>query len=419
MSYSNGRNLLYVFFIILSSFVNKLDGDFLNDYYDDYYADAYEDVAYIYENDSVQVSEPDKPAMVEAYLEGTTTGYELYNTYDTDYLSRGVVGMQGVPIAVASYTRDDIEADLTLVFVYDDTRLECAEEDLGILWYNEEDSWYETLTNFETDYENNTVTVPVDNFGTYILEDMKTWISVWDGTYVYTEEDMLQEPDCHWHNEFAYEDIEALADTSLFEAEASEYHITNIEQLAGLVKLVNEGNSFAGCDFYLDADLDLAGYEWAPIGWYYPADNGYLWQDYPFEGRFFGNGHAIYNMRIVAPDQSDLGMFGRTLQSFEIHDFALIDCYIEGKFYVGGILGDNINSGDEYDMTNCFVSGTVKGLLDVGALVGSSAYLRLQDCYAMMEEGSTTELVGDLRSGYTENCSINDETAGEMLEKYE
>ena len=199
----------------------------------------------------------------------------------------------------------------------------------------------------------------------------------------------------------------------------TEYHITNIEQLAGLVKLVNEGNSFYGCDFYLDADLDLAGFAWVPIGWYYPADNGYLGKDFPFEGRFFGNGHAIYNMSIVEPDQSNLGLFGRTLQGFEVHDLALIDCYVEGRFYTGGMVGDNINSGDEFDMTGCFVSGTVKGVKDIGALVGSTAYLKLQDCYAVMKGDSTMELVGDLRKGLIEDCSINDETAREVLEKFE
>ncbi len=177
-----------------------------------------------------------------------------------------------------------------------------------------------------------------------------------------------------------------------------------MRQLAGLVKLVNEGNSFYGCYFYLDVDLE--GYDWAPIGWYYPADNGYLWKDFPFEGAFYGNGHTIYNMRIVAPEQSDLGMFGRTLQAFHVHDLSLVNCYIEGKYYVGGILGDNINSGDSFDMTNCHVSGIVKGQLKSGALVGSSAYLRIKDCTAVMEEGSVTELIGDLRGGYVEDCEI-------------
>ena len=351
----------------------------------------------------LEVEEPDKPARVAARLEGDVSDYWIQNTYDIDYLSRDVVGQVGVPIEVYSYIASDPSDELTLVFQYDPTMLECEETDLRVLWYNEEDYWYETLTEYELDAEKNEISVPVRNMGTYVLEDIVIWISVWDGTYEY--EDVMMEPDCHWHEEFTYEDIEALADTSLYDG-SGEYHITTVEQLAGLVKLVNEGESFYGCNFYLDADLDLAGYDWAPIGWYYPADNGYLWRDFPFEGRFYGNGHTIYNMSIIAPDQSNLGMFGRTLQAFSIHDFSLVDCYIEGQFYVGGILGDNINRGDSFDMTNCHVTGTVKGRMNVGALVGSSARLRLQDCTAVMKDGSTDMLVGDLRSGYMENCTI-------------
>ncbi len=379
----------------------------------DGYADSYE---YDYSSDYlVEVDEPDKPAMIEARLEGDVEGYFIWNTYDYDYMSRDVVGMVGVPIKIESYSDDKVDGNITLVFVYDESKLACDEEDLGILWYNEAAPWYETMPNYNIDYEKNEISVSVKHLGTYIFEDMETWTAVWNGTYEY--EDTMMEPDCHWHNEFIYEDIEALADTSIYD-ESGEYHITTVEQLAGLVKLVNEGQSFYGCNFYLDADLDLAGYEWAPIGWYYPADNGYSWKDFPFEGKFYGNGHAIYNMRIYAPEQSDLGMFGRTLQNFEIHDFALIDCYIVGKYYVGGILGDNINSGENFDMTNCYVSGTVIGELKSGALVGSSASLHIKDCYAVMSDEGICELTGDLRNGLIENCHINDDEAEAMLSQF-
>jgi len=350
----------------------------------------------------LEVDEPDKPAMVAARLEGDVSGYWIQNTYDIDYLSRDVVGMVGVPIEVHGYKLLP-EDELTLVFEYDPAMLECEETDLRVLWYNQTDYWYETLTDYELDEKKNEISVPVEHLGTYVLEDIEIWTAVWNGTYEY--ENTMKEPTCHWHDHFNYEDIEALADTSIYD-ESREYYITTVEQLAGLVKLVNEGESFYGCNFYLQADLDLAGYDWAPIGWYYPADKGYLWKDFPFEGRFYGNNHTIYNMTIISPNQSDLGMFGRTLQTFQVHDLSLIDCYIEGKFYCGGILGDNINSGHSFDMTNCHMTGTVKGQLESGALVGSSAKLRIKDCTAAVEKGSVTELTGDLRGGYVENCEI-------------
>jgi len=403
--FSTKYGLLYIIFMLLSLLSAPGQG---NTHYNG--GSGYEQSAT--DEVEIEVFERDKPAMLEARLEGEVSGYTIWNSYDIDVYSSDVVGMVGVPIVVqdSNYQYDGasidnhIEDELVLVFVYDESKLECSEEDLGILWYNEIDNWYDAQDNFEIDYENNEVAIPVQKYGTYILEDMESWWSVWAGTYEY---DPPKQPSCHWHKEFVYEDIEALADISMYNEETTEYHITTVEQLAGLVKLVNEGKTFVGCDFYLDADLDLAGYDWAPIGWYFPANGDTLWRDYPFQGRFFGNGHTISNMRIVAPEQSDLGMFGRTLQEFEIHDFTLKDCYIEGKYYVGGILGDNINSGEDYDMTNCHMTGTVKGQLKSGALVGSSAYLKIKDCTAVVEEDSVQELTGDLRKGSVENCSIS------------
>ena len=72
----------------------------------------------------VEVNEWDKPAMVQARLEGETKGYTISNTYHYDRFSREVVGMQGVPIAVESYGADTVPEELSLVFVYDDTKLD-------------------------------------------------------------------------------------------------------------------------------------------------------------------------------------------------------------------------------------------------------------------------------------------------------
>ena len=181
---------------------------------------------------------------------------------------------------------------------------------------------------------------------------------------------------------------------------------------------MNEGRSFDGCVFYLENDLDLAGYDWAPIGWYKPADGGPNWKDFPFNATFYGNGHVIYNLSIYAPDHSDLGLFGRTLSGFSVHDLGLVDCNIVGKFYVGAILGDNINSGKDYDMTNCFVTGTVKGQMTIGALVGSSAYLKIKDCYAYLTPDSTDVITGDLRGGEIVNCHMNDKASQTFLRAY-
>lgn len=361
---------------------------------------------------SIDIDEPEKPAIERVALIGDVDGCDITNTYHIDYMSNGVVGQEGVPIKV-ELPRTKEDEFLMLVFCYDEDKLGCDEGSLGILYYDVENQWYDTVES-SVDRENNQVKVVVEKEGTYILEDMGTWVAVWTGNYDYEDENTMKEPECHWHDVFYYEDIEALADTSIYDG-SEEYHITNINELAGLVKLVNEGEDFLGCVFYLESDIDLSGYNWVPIGWSYPADNGYYGKDFPFDGVFYGNGHIISNAYISYPDWSNIGFFGRTTHGFEVHDLNIIDCYIEGRYYVGGLIGDNINQGITCDVTNCIVTGIVKGASTFGAILGSSAYMRVENCYAIMEEGGADVLCGDLRGGETINCHLNDEKASEAL----
>ena len=60
------------------------------------------------------------------------------------------------------------------------------------------------------------------------------------------------------------------ADTSWYTSapDASEYHISTAEQLAGLAQLVNDKATpvlFGGKTIYLDNDLDLSGTQWTPL----------------------------------------------------------------------------------------------------------------------------------------------------------
>lgn len=363
----------------------------------------------------LEVDGPDESAVKQVILTAGCDGYRIANVYDINYFVRDTVGMVGVPVDVYNENKTVWNSDrVQLTFCYDESRLSCEEDALIVMRYDGNIQSYDVLDNFRINKEENKVIVDVDCQGIYVLEDGIIWTGIWSGTYV--QEPEYQEPDCDWHDEFYYEDIEKLADTSIYDG-LGEYHITTAEQLAGLTKLVNEGYSFEGEDIYLDADLDLKGYQWVPIGWYYPADNGYLWHDFPFDGRFHGENHVIYNLRINEPQHSDIGLFGRTLSSFSVSDLGLVDCEIIGDYCVGAFLGDNINPGN-YGMTNCFATGTVKGNISAGALVGSSAYLKMKDCYAYLRTGSVSEIAGDLRGGSMENCHLNDEESEAFLEIY-
>ena len=74
-------------------------------------------------------------------------------------------------------------------------------------------------------------------------------------------------------------------DTSWYNATDTEFVLTTAEQLAGLAKLVDEGNTFEGKTIKLGACLDLAEKQFNPIGSYR--------KDLAFKGTFDGDGHVI------------------------------------------------------------------------------------------------------------------------------
>ena len=56
------------------------------------------------------------------------------------------------------------------------------------------------------------------------------------------------------------------ADVSWYDEGKAKFDLTTGEQLAGLAKLVNDGNTFQDKTVRLDTDLSLVERDWAPIG---------------------------------------------------------------------------------------------------------------------------------------------------------
>lgn len=75
-------------------------------------------------------------------------------------------------------------------------------------------------------------------------------------------------------------------DTSWYNAENNTFEISTNAQLAGLLKLVNEGNNFEGKTIKLTKDLNLNDKEWAGIGT----------SETQFAGTFDGAGYSISNV---------------------------------------------------------------------------------------------------------------------------
>ena len=117
----------------------------------------------------------------------------------------------------------------------------------------------------------------------------------------------------------------------------------------------------------LKADLDLNGVLLYPIGEYGP-----------FTGTFDGNRHVIRNVTILQPTNSYVGLFGRVGSGGVITDLGIQDIDIVGGDYVGGLIGKNEGG----TISNCYSSGTTRGLAYIGGLIGSNECGTVNHCYS-------------------------------------
>ena len=216
------------------------------------------------------------------------------------------------------------------------------------------------------------------------------------------------------------------ADTSWYEEageNATEYHISTAEELAGLAKLVNADFDpwaarvlFDGKTIYLDADIDLAGHEWVSIG--RGATN------YSFQGTFDGQGHVISNLTSHEEMYTEAGtanqpgmyagLFGQvyeaTIRNLGVVNADIILSNSSSRYNVtAGILVDVLC---ESTISNCYTSGTLTGNSDetgsdvykmLGGLAGATdRNCAISNCYStatiipQSTKETTTDFVGGL-----------------------
>ncbi len=148
-----------------------------------------------------------------------------------------------------------------------------------------------------------------------------------------------------------------VADTSWYNETDSEFTLTTAEQLAGLAKLVNEGNTFSGKTIKLGADIDLKNVEWTPIG----GTN-------PFLGTFDGQEHTVSNLFIETTD-NNVGLFGNAWHAIEIKNLSIHNANVTGGSQSVAVLVGNAS----VKLTNCHISGQIAvtgGLKYIGGIAG-------------------------------------------------
>ena len=87
-----------------------------------------------------------------------------------------------------------------------------------------------------------------------------------------------------------------------------------------------------------------------------------------FSGVFEGNGFMIANLYINRGSSNDIGLFAGAADTAQIKNVRLLNVNIQGRQNVGSLVGDNLGS-----IININVTGMVNGNSDVGGLVGENA----------------------------------------------
>ena len=165
-------------------------------------------------------------------------------------------------------------------------------------------------------------------------------------------------------------------------AQSSKTSITTVDELLQFAKAVDNGEYDDKTDAVvsLDADLDLTGIAWTPIGSTFDADGNLL---HYFSGKFYGNGHTISNL-----DFSE--NYGKT----EYPSFGLFS-----EVYGAEISGLTIQG--KLDVSN-------SGYVYFGTIAGVAADSKIFDCVSDVSFTDTDKYINGTAAmcGYAINSTI-------------
>ena len=169
-----------------------------------------------------------------------------------------------------------------------------------------------------------------------------------------------------------------------FAEEPDKISITTVDELLQFAKAVDNGEYDDKTDAVvsLDADLDLTGVAWKPIGSVFDGDGNLL---HYFGGKFYGNGHTISNLDFSENyGKAEYPVFGFFSVAYGAEISGLT---IQGKLDVS-------NSGDVY-----FFFGTVAGVAENS---------KISDCVSDVSFMDTDKYINGTAAlcGYAINSTI-------------
>jgi len=154
-------------------------------------------------------------------------------------------------------------------------------------------------------------------------------------------------------------------------------HITTVEQLIAVSRNLNG-------TYILDADLNLAGITWTPIGT----------ERAPFTGFFYGNGHKICNLSVTNAETGGIFGYSRGVINGLTLNEMTVDL-LNVNSVVGGIVAHN-----EGLVINCSLTGSVR--VTMSTLVVIDTVVKVRESYEIIVGG----LIGEnVDTGTVKLCS--------------
>lgn len=138
---------------------------------------------------SLDIAEDELPGTVKVEVSAESSGnlekiIDIRNIYKINVYTSGVVALVGAPVEINVSEKID---QAVITFTYDEEKIGCAEENLSIMWHNqnEEYDWFYVMDRESViDTKNNTITITTDKLTgergeEFMLVDGRKWYDLW------------------------------------------------------------------------------------------------------------------------------------------------------------------------------------------------------------------------------------------------
>ena len=205
-----------------------------------------------------------------------------------------------------------------------------------------------------------------------------------------------------------------LLPTAAFAEGPDKISITTVDELLQFAKAVDNGDYVDKTDAVvsLDADLDLTGVAWKPIGSVFDGDGNLL---HYFSGKFYGNGHTISNLDFSEnygkTEYPSFGFFSEVYGA-EISGLTIqgkLDVSNSGYVYFGTVAGvaadskiSDCISDVSFTDTNTYINGTAA--LCGYAINSTIEYCQNKGNFSITKDVSSFQMGGIV--GFAQNSTV-------------